>query len=468
MTGLLGRRAVAVVAATAATVVSAMAVLLGIAAPAFALDGNDGSAAQLTLAAPRLVVCAKDSADRVGAQSGSARALNEALLRECSYDTVQAAVDAVYRRGTTIYLLPGKYHDATVTIAGGADCVRCDLRLEGTGNRPEEVLIEGGRTADDGWSQRVGIHAEHANGLYLRNFTTQRYSGSGVEVVWTDGFVIDHVIGRWNGSYGLAAFATDHGVLTDCTATGNSGAGIAMAPVTNVAGARPTVEVRRCQSRGNLIGLAGGDSVYVHDNDFSGNAVGITAESRAWQSHGSFIANRVHDNNVNPYGNVWSGRCAKPPWDRPRDLICPSEAVPVGTGLQMSGGGQNTYAGNLVYGNWRAGVGQLAYARGNRWLGNLMGFSPSGTTVPNGIDFWWDGTGDHNCWQDNASSWGGVRSKPQSLPDCAHPSGAGAGAPSWEILAACASYVPATSSSPKGFRPAGCDWVKTPPRPAPR
>lgn len=466
MTGLLGRRAVAVVAATIATVASAVAVMLGIAAPASAADGGDGSVSQLTLAAPRLVVCAKDSADRIAGLSGGARAADEALLRECSYNTVQAAVNSVYRRGSTIYLLPGKYRDATVSIAGGAGCLRCDLRLEGMGNRPEDVVLEGGRTDDGGWTQRVGIHAEHANGLYLRNFTTQRYSGSGVEVVWTDGFVVDHVVGRWNGSYGLAALAADHGVLTDCTATGNSDAGIATAPVANVAGARTTVEIRRCQSRGNLIGFAGGDSVYVHDNDFAGNAVGITAENRAWQSHGSFIANRVHDNNANPYTNVWSGRCAKPPWKRPGDMVCPTVAMPVGTGLLMNGGERNTYAGNLVYGNWRTGASQLVYARGNRWLGNLMGFTPSGAVAPNGLDFWWDGTGDQNCWQDNASSWGGVRTSPQPLPDCGHPSGAGTGAPSWVTLAACEAYVPATTASPKGFKPQGCDWLTAPPRPS--
>jgi hypothetical protein len=491
MTALLGRRAVAAVAGALATAGTATVMVLGLAAPAHAdahsaADTGRPSASsavtstagihapgyRLGLAAPRLVVCAKDSARHVARLAAGPRAVNESLLRECSYDSVQTAVDAVWRRGTTIYVLPGVYRDETVIIAGSgssADCLHCDLQVEGTGERPEDVVLEGGR------EHAVGIRAEHANGLYLRNLTAQRYSRSAVEVVWTDGFVLDRVTGRWNGSHGLAAMAVDHGVVADCTATGNSGAGIATAPVSTVAGARSAVEVRRCRSSGNLIGYSGGESVYVHDNDFFGNSVGISADGQgllagaSWQSHGSFIANRVYGNNANPYPNVWSGRCAKPPQERERDLVCPATPVPVGTGLVLVGGTQNTYAGNLIYDNWRAGATQYGYARGNRWLGNLAGFDPSGNVAPNGLDFWWDQTGDRNCWQDNASSWaeswGGVRSSPSRLPDCAHPSAGGVVSDTWRITSACARFAPGSPADPKGAKPENCHWLATPARP---
>jgi hypothetical protein len=487
MTALLGRRAVAAVVGALAMAGSATAMVLGLAAPAYAegdsaadtgrppatLGGYHTPGYRLAAAAPRLVVCAADSERRVARLGARQRAVNEPLLRECSYDSVRAAVDAVWRRGTTIYLLPGVYRGEAVTITGsaGPDCVRCDLQLEGTGQRPEDVVLDGAH------DHAAGIRAEHANGLYLRNLTTQRYSRSAVEVVWTDGFVLDRVTSRWNGSHGLAATAVDHGVVADCTTTGNSGAGIATAPVTTVAGARAAIEVRRCRSSGNLIGYAGGDSVYVHDNDFFGNAVGVSADGQgspagaSWQSHGSFIANRVYGNNLNPYPNVWSGRCAKPPRDRPRDLVCPTAAVPVGSGLVLAGGARNTYAGNLIYDNWRAGATQYGYARENRWLGNLVGFDPAGAVAPNGLDFWWDRTGDRNCWQDNASSWaaswGGVRSSPAQLPNCARPSAGGVVSDTWRITSACSGFVAASSSRPKGSRPENCHWLVTPARPTP-
>jgi hypothetical protein len=470
MTVLLGRRVIAVVVAAVSFVFFALVAVLGLAFPAQATGAGADPGYRFALAAPRLVVCAKDSKSRVERLSAATRTLNEGLLTECAYNDVQRAVDAVWRRGTTIYVLPGHYRDATVSIIGDGTpgCLRCNLQLEGTGDRPDDVVIEGGFTHDGDWARRVGIYAAHANGLYVRNLTAQRYSVAGIEVDWTDGFVLDKVTGRRNGAYGVTATGDDHGVIDGCTATGNSAAGIATVPLGNVGGARPTVEVRRCRSAGNLVGYEGGDSVYVHDNDLSGNAVGISTGAGSLQRHGSFIANRVYGNNANPYRNVWSGRCAKPPRDRASDVLCPATAVPVGTGLVVSAGQQNIYAGNLIYDNWRSGASQLGFARGNRWMGNLMGITPAGATVPNGLDYWWDRTGEQNCWQDNASSWGTVRSAPPGLPDCAHPSGAGAGISTWQTISACSAYAPAAEGTPKGVRPQGCPWIDTPPRPAPR
>jgi hypothetical protein len=479
MTVLPGRRAIAVVVATASLAFSAAAAMLSFAAPAQAADGAGADRVpaaagpalpgyRFALAAPRLVVCAKDSLGRI-ARLTATRTLNESLLPECAYGDVQAAVDAVWRRGTTIYVLPGRYRDAAVNIVGDGTpgCVRCDLQLEGTGDRPDDVVIEGGFARDGDWARRAGVHAEHANGLYLRNLTAQRYGGAAVEIDGTDGFVLDKVTGRWNGSYGITAVGDDHGVIDGCAVTGNGTAGIATVPVAGASGAHPTVEVRRCRSSGNLIGYAGGDSVYVHDNELSGNAVGISTDNGAVQQHGSFIANRVYGNNANPYGNVWSGTCAKPPRDRAGDVVCPAGPVPVGTGLVLNGGQQNTYAGNLIYDNWRSGASQLGYARANRWMGNLMGINPAGAAAPNGLDFWWDLSGDQNCWQDNASSLSGVRSRPAVLPDCAHPSGAGLGIPTWPTISACAAYAPASAAKPKGIQPKDCPWLETPRRPAP-
>lgn len=70
----------------------------------------------------RLVVCkpaggegvavGKDSATLIARIATQAlRQVNEQLLRECKYQHLQAAVDAVTQRGTTIYVLPGIYRE---------------------------------------------------------------------------------------------------------------------------------------------------------------------------------------------------------------------------------------------------------------------------------------------------------------------------------------------------------------------
>lgn len=77
---------------------------------------------QPSLQTPRLVVCkkpgqegvasGKDSSALIARQpAGGLRKANEALLKECRFEHLQAAVNAVATRGTTIYVLPGIYRE---------------------------------------------------------------------------------------------------------------------------------------------------------------------------------------------------------------------------------------------------------------------------------------------------------------------------------------------------------------------
>ena len=211
--------------------------------------------------------------------------------------------------------------------------------------------------------------------------------------------------------------------------------------------------------------------MYVHDNQFNGNSTGAMLDSSVQalgmpQNHAMFVANRVFDNNADYYHGCRSR--------------CPRRAVPVGTGMLLAGGDENTYASNLVYDNWRYGVAQFWIpasrrgetdparqrdtSHGNRYVGNLMGVTPSGTPAPNGTDFWWDEQGDGNCWQSNASPSGPVHSDPAVLPTCDRPSSGGpyaaAGNPSkTSVVTACAAFTPGRPT------PKGCDWLTPPARP---
>jgi hypothetical protein len=432
------------------------------------------------VAAPRLVVC------QPGARlTGAARQ----LAGECAYHQIQQAVDAVQARGTTIYVLPGIYHEQSALAAPKGHCAKLDdstplsyddqracphlqslisvtgvndLQIEGIGG---PVIIEG--------KKQVGILAERADGFYLRGVTVRGFAEDGVSVSGTDGFVLDQVTGLANGGHGLAAYTSDHGLITDCAASGNGDAGISTASAADQKGGRLSVEIRRCRSYGNLIGYSGtaGDSVYVHDNQFNGNSTGAMLDSSVQavgmpQNHAMFVANRVFDNNADFYRDCGSA--------------CPRRAVPVGTGMLLAGGDENTYASNLVYDNWRYGIAQYWIpasmrgendpakqrdtSHGNRYVGNLMGVTPSGTAAPNGVDFWWDEQGERNCWQSNASPAGAPRSDPATLPTCDHPSAGGPYAQQGNpfktaIVTACAAYRPGRAD------PQGCTWLSPPTRP---
>jgi hypothetical protein len=435
------------------------------------------------LAWPRLVVCG--SAPSAPSVTGVAAQ----LAGECAYHQIQQAIDAVRARGTTIYVLPGTYREPAALAAPKGRCAKlgdraplsyddqracphlrslisvtglADLQIEGVGG---PVTIEGDKP--------VGIRAERADGFYLRGVTVRGFTEDGVSVESTDGFVLDQVGGLSNGGRGLSATGSDHGLITDCTASGNGDAGIATESASDQQGGRLSVEIRRCRSSGNLIGYSGtaGDSVYVHDNQFDGNSTGAMLDSSVQaagmpQNHAMFVANRVFGNNADRYRGCRSS--------------CPRRAVPVGTGMLLAGGDENTYASNLVYGNWRYGIAQYWIpanrrgetdpakqrdtSHGNRYVGNLMGVTPAGAAAPNGVDFWWDEQGDRNCWQSNASPAGAPRTDPAALPTCDHPSAGGPyvqqGNPAkTAVVTACAAYRPGRPAPP------GCDWLTVPRRP---
>jgi hypothetical protein len=477
--------------------------------------------------APFLVVCKEDSAERIEELRGRLRGLNQRLLAQCRYEHIQAAVDAVTRPGTTIYVLPGVYreepsrvppspecapmtHDL-LTYAQQLDCPHlqnlvavfgdedptdddracnnelCGLQIEGTGATPGDVVLDGGFDDTGDWAKHIGIRADRADGFYVRNLTVQRFGDNAVYVIETDGFVIDRVVGRWNARYGFLTFTVDHGLYTGCEAYGNGDSGLYPGSAADHHGERFAVEIAGCSSHHNLLGYSGtsGNSVYVHDTDLYANSAGASMDSLFAghpglpQDFARFEDNRIYGNNENYYRFELDGTCARPPaeWGVEQGTVCPITDVPVGVGLLLAGGNDNTYAANEVYDNWRFGFMQFwvpAPLRGeddpalfrdtshrNRYVDNVLGQGPDGP-LPNGVDFWWDGQGDGNCWEGNTSAAGAVTGDPAELPGCDDPSGNGPHAElgdpaklAW--LLTCLDDV---------FDPA-CGFATTPPRPEP-
>jgi hypothetical protein len=107
--------------------------------------------------------------------------------------------------------------------------------------------------------------------------------------------------------------------------------------------------------------------------------------------------------------------------------------VPSGTGILILGADRTTVADNLVIGNQFVGIG-VASTTILTLLGGppVTGIEPNpdGTVVQDnivlgngsksplpaipGADLLWDGTGNHNCWNDNVFE----TSLPSSLPSC--------------------------------------------------
>lgn len=475
---------------------------------------------------PHLVVCKQDEADlknRIAGFSPDLQVFNLRLFAECmeqGYRDLQAAVDQVHGSGMTIFVLPGVYQEEPSLLPEADACnhlparwVRVgyqsyqilsyeqqkacphqqnlvgifginDLQIEGTGASPSDV------TFDAQFQKLNVIRADRSNGVYFHNFTAERSTFNSIYVIETDGFVINHVVGRWNAEYGFLTFASDHGLITTCEAYGNGDSGIYPGGTSDINRGRGfdvlryAIEVTGCHSHDNLLGYSGtgGDSVWVHDNEFDHNTSGASMDSLfpnhpgLPQNHALFERNLIHANNSNYYAQVRDGTCARPylQWGVEHGVVCPSVGVPVGAGILVIGGNYNVFRDNWIFDNWKVGIVQTwapGLARNdfswssqgdtshfNRYMNNHMSVDAGGASRPNGIDFFWDGEGSGSCWQAPTNAG----ADPVTIPLCP------TGAPERLLMDPNKLVMFGTCSGydlPTQAIPAGCDWYDTPARP---
>jgi len=215
------------------------------------------------------------------------------------------------------------------------------------------------------------------------------------------------------------------------------------------------------------------------DSFFAGGHPGYPQDSSM------FERNRIYSNNFNVYAPGSDVKSAVP--------------VPIGVGILIAGGDDDTISGNYIYDNWRRGTmliavpdaiscapnpdegappctpqGAATTSNGDRYYDNVMSRTPDGRKMPNGVDFWWDefpnNTG--NCWYSNRgpdgtdASWTGDpqrfanpgMSVPHFLPeDCG--TSTGTGNPAKEAML--------TYCAEASLGDTTCDWYAPPKRPSP-
>jgi hypothetical protein len=371
-------------------------------------------------------------------------------------------------------------------------CIRCNLQMEGSGVSPDDVVVDAGRVASGnhgpiGAEKDVAIRADRADGFVLRNVTVRHSAEHNVYILEADGYRFERIKTYYAGEYGILTFVEDHGLIQDCDAAGHGDAGIYPGAAADTGDQtveghrRYNQELRRCDMHHNSAGYSGtdGNAVHVHDNNFYGNANGLTTDVFTASGHPGYPSdsmliehNRFSSNNFNPY--------------RGGSDVEPTVPMPVGTGMWIAGGNHHIVRYNRFWNNWRRGTmtfavpdafvctppahqagcnpGKNSTSYNNRFYGNAMGRTPAGRRDPNGTDFWWDqfagNTG--NCWYGNTGA-SGTRSSVTSVPpspflpsDCAHSLGTGGPAQEGE-LGNCLGDVEFDTST--------CPWFETPAEP---
>jgi hypothetical protein len=266
------------------------------------------------------------------------------------------------------------------------ECIRCNLQIEGSGVKPEDVILDagknythpmkpgarpGGKTpasechvGDDEenpcFGKHVVLRTDRSDGFVGRNFLMRGAKEHGFYTEETDGVLLDKVKFFWNADYGHLSFTTDHNMVKNCDGYGSGDAVVypGASPQTGefrnedfYPDERYNSTIKKCDLHGSAMGYSGsmGNSVRVTQNRFYANANGLTTDTLSAPGHPGFPADGMKIDNNWFYANnldVYSE-------DNPFEALVPQ---PVGSGFVWAGNNDGRFEDNWVFDNWRQGT----------------------------------------------------------------------------------------------------------------
>jgi hypothetical protein len=316
----------------------------------------------------------------------------------CRYKTIQAAVNKA-RPGDTVKVRSGVYRE-TVTIAGAS---KRYIKLVGNPNDPSKVVIDGSR--GKAVPRQNGVWVNGANQVTINGFTARHYNGNGFYVVNVTGYKLTHLKATLGGVYGIYAFNSIGGEMSDSEASYNNDGGFYIGQTPPQSTPKRSL-VTRVKSFGNVIGFSGTNMRYVTitKSQWFNNGTGIVPNALDSEKYAPPEENVIIDNDI--FWNNFNYYVGAPFKVRKSGIGVP---YPVGVGVLLFGGRHNDVVNNRIYGNYLVGVGALqqillkqkdaADLIGNSVRNNQFGLN--GTDL-NGRDMVYDGSGSDNCFAGNA------------------------------------------------------------------
>ena len=233
-------------------------------------------------------------------------------------------------------------------------CVRCNLQIEGTGPKPEDVILDAGTdyqgtgpaAKPGGYAKDVVLRVDRADGFVGRNFLArgaQEHTFYNEEV---DGILLDRVKFFWGADYGHLSFTSDHNLVKNCEGFGAGDAAVypGAAPETGSQATdfypdapRANTVIRKCDLHGSALGYSGsmGNAVRITNNHIYGNTTGISSDTLSAAGHPGFPAdsseidhNYIYSNNLDLYSEDPPVDSAGGSADRDRDPLRGHERRP--------------------------------------------------------------------------------------------------------------------------------------------
>ena len=255
--------------------------------------------------------------------------------------------------------------------------------------------MQSGDGAPHGSAKDVGIRADRADGIVIRNVKVRHAREHTIYVLESDGYQLDRFKVFFPGEYGVLTFVEDHGLMQNCEAVGaddsglypgagaDTGVGRDSAPQEwkdyedpgySYGNFRYSQEIRYCDSHHNASGYSGtdGNATHLHHNNIYDNVLGFTTDVFTAAGHPGF----PQDSDLVEYNNFYSNNFDAYHAQPAETQVFSGEPFPIGVGLWIAGGNDNIVRYNHFWDNWRRGT--MASPSRTRWSADPgIGIDPS-------------------------------------------------------------------------------------------
>jgi hypothetical protein len=314
--------------------------------------------------------------------------------KKSCFPTIQSAVNKA-KPGDTIDVADGTYKEGVLINGSG----KRYIKLIGNPKDPSKVVLEakGAKTKSNGIQIRDAVH------VTLDGFQAQHYNANGFFALRADSYTFTNLKAYLVGRYGIYAYHTVGGLITDSEGAWNNDSGFYIGETPPQAKPVRTI-VKNITSYGNVLGWSGTNMRYVtiSKSKFYNNGTGIVPNTLSSEQFPPEEDNVITDNDI--FWNNFNYYAGAP--FKVEKNAADSTPYPVGVGALLFGGRHNRIDNNRIYGNWLAGAGmiqQLILAPKMPEVSDLIGnqitnnqFGLNGTDL-NGRDITYDGNGSDNC-----------------------------------------------------------------------